>query len=114
MRADSTNAGTVLGSVVLATTITLLAGYAMDKEVGKGLHVTSISDHARIDPDYRGAGNSWRPPDGYGKRTMAEDLHQLVREHLGIDTPVLLVGHDIGLMMPTSRGPLHSALAFRR
>jgi pimeloyl-ACP methyl ester carboxylesterase len=33
-------------------------------------------------PDYRGAGNSSRPPCGYDKRTMAQDIHRLLHEHL--------------------------------
>lgn len=52
-----------------------------------------------VAPDYRGAGQSWRPQAGYDKRTMAGDLHVLLREHLQIEQPVLLVGHDIGLMI---------------
>ncbi|MGU3374339.1 alpha/beta fold hydrolase [Chryseobacterium sp. M5A1_1a] len=49
--------------------------------------------------DYRGAGDSWKPADGYDKRTMASDIHHLLKEHLKIQTPVVLIGHDIGLMV---------------
>jgi pimeloyl-ACP methyl ester carboxylesterase len=49
--------------------------------------------------DYRGAGHSWRPKDGYDKRTLAQDLERLLRHHLRITEPVALVGHDIGLMI---------------
>jgi pimeloyl-ACP methyl ester carboxylesterase len=52
-----------------------------------------------VAPDYRGAGDSWRPRAGYDKQTMARDIRTLVREHLAIDEPVALVGHDIGLMV---------------
>jgi pimeloyl-ACP methyl ester carboxylesterase len=52
-----------------------------------------------VAPDYRGAGHSWRPLGGYDKRTMAEDIHRLLREHLGLQQPIVLVGHDIGLMV---------------
>ena len=52
-----------------------------------------------VAPDYRGAGQSWRPLGGYDKQTMAEDIHQLLRQRLGIQGPVVLVGHDIGLMV---------------
>jgi len=52
-----------------------------------------------IAPDYRGAGHSWRPLAGYDKRTMATDIHRLVRGHLAIDGDIALVGHDIGLMV---------------
>ena len=59
--------------------------------VNAGWHVVA--------PDYRGAGESWRPAGGYDKRTMAGDLHRLLRHHLRISGPIALVGHDIGLMV---------------
>lgn len=65
-------------------------------------HVIPTLVHAGyrvIAPDYRGAGNSWRPRDGYDKRTMASDIHRLLREHLRVERPVVMVGHDIGLMV---------------
>lgn len=52
-----------------------------------------------VAPDYRGAGDSSRPAGGYDKRTMAIDIHQLLREHLAVTGPIALVGHDIGLMV---------------
>jgi pimeloyl-ACP methyl ester carboxylesterase len=52
-----------------------------------------------VAPDYRGAGHSLRPAGGYDKRTMAGDLQRLLRRHLRIEGPVVLVGHDIGLMV---------------
>ena len=50
-----------------------------------------------VAPDLRGAGDSDRPQTGYDKRTMADDISQLVR-HLGFDR-IFLVGHDIGMMV---------------
>lgn len=52
-----------------------------------------------IAPDYRGAGGSSKPTDGYDKRTMAADLRRLLRHHLDVAGPVTLVGHDIGMMV---------------
>jgi pimeloyl-ACP methyl ester carboxylesterase len=52
-----------------------------------------------VAPDYRGAGHSWRPLAGYDKRTMAEDIHQLLHRHLNVQGPRVIVGHDIGLMV---------------
>jgi pimeloyl-ACP methyl ester carboxylesterase len=52
-----------------------------------------------IAPDYRGAGHSSRTLGGYDKRTMAGDIHLLVRDHLGITGRLVLIGHDIGLMV---------------
>src|SRR5258708_4973166 len=49
--------------------------------------------------DYRGAGSSSRPRDGYDKWTMATDLHLLVRDHLSLTEPVAVIGHDIGAMV---------------
>ncbi|GAB3436185.1 alpha/beta fold hydrolase [Flindersiella endophytica] len=47
--------------------------------------------------DYRGAGDSSRPPGGYDKATMAQDVRQLL-DRLGLDR-VHLVARDIGLMV---------------
>jgi len=52
-----------------------------------------------VAPDYRGAGHSWRPAGGYDKRTVAGDIQRLLRDHLRIEGPVVMVGHDIGLMV---------------
>ena len=52
-----------------------------------------------IAPDYRGAGDSWRPVSGYDKRTMAGDIRKLIKEHLKIAGPIIVAGHDIGLMV---------------
>lgn len=62
-----------------------------------------------IAPDYRGAGHSSRPAGGYDKRTMAEDIHQLV-VGLGFDRAAI-VGHDIGLMVAYSLAASHPELA---
>jgi pimeloyl-ACP methyl ester carboxylesterase len=47
-----------------------------------------------IAPDLRGFGESSKPIDGYDKRTVAEDIHQLVRG-LGFEK-AFVVGHDLG------------------
>jgi pimeloyl-ACP methyl ester carboxylesterase len=47
-----------------------------------------------IAPDMRGLGDSARPATGYDKRTIAEDIYQLVRQ-LGFER-IFLVGHDWG------------------
>jgi pimeloyl-ACP methyl ester carboxylesterase len=60
-----------------------------------------------VAPDYRGAGDSWRPPGGYDKRTMANDIRQLLRQHLRIEGPIALVGHDIGLMVAYAYAQAH-------
>jgi pimeloyl-ACP methyl ester carboxylesterase len=50
-----------------------------------------------IAPDLRGVGESDKPSGGYDKKTMATDIHELVKK-LGYKT-INLVGHDIGLMV---------------
>jgi len=62
-----------------------------------------------IAPDYRGAGHSSRPLSGYDKQTMARDIHGLVRDALGVHGPIVLVGHDIGLMVTYAYAQLFRA-----
>ena len=50
-----------------------------------------------IAPDLRGCGDSDRPDSGYDKRTVAEDIHQLIL-HLNLG-PINLVSHDVGMMV---------------
>jgi pimeloyl-ACP methyl ester carboxylesterase len=50
-----------------------------------------------IAPDLRGLGNSSKPTTGYDKKTVALDMHALVKS-LGY-SKIDLVGHDIGLMV---------------
>ncbi|KAJ9625590.1 hypothetical protein H2203_004349 [Taxawa tesnikishii (nom. ined.)] len=61
-----------------------------------------------IAPDYRGAGRSSKPSNGFTKAQMAEDVYHLVFRHLKLDeeSKIHLVGHDIG-------GMIAHAFAFR-
>lgn len=56
-----------------------------------------------IAPDLRGLGDSSRPPGGYDKKTVADDVWRLVHHHLGIER-FHLAGHDWG-------GPVAFSLA---
>jgi pimeloyl-ACP methyl ester carboxylesterase len=61
--------------------------------------MAAMADRYRlVAPDYRGAGASTRPVDGYDKVTMASDLHALMRAEVG-DRPYTVVGHDLGAMV---------------
>lgn len=60
-----------------------------------------------IVPDLRGAGDSDKPATGYDKRTLAEDIYQLVKL-LGHQR-IFLVGHDIGLMVSYAYAAAHPA-----
>jgi len=61
-----------------------------------------------VAPDYRGAGHSWRPLGGYDERTMAGDIHRLLRVHLGLKGSIVMVGHDIGLMIAYAYAQAHA------
>ena len=50
--------------------------------------------------DIRGMGSSDKPETGYDKKTMAQDIYELLR-HLGLEKASLL-GHDIGGMVASS------------
>lgn len=55
--------------------------------------------HKVIAPDYRGAGHSSKPCEGYNKVTLATDLYELLTKHLGVKENVLVVDHDVGGMV---------------
>ena len=57
-----------------------------------------------VAPDYRGAGHSSKPPDGYDKRTMAGDIASLLTDGLGVEGHVTVVGNDIGMMVAYAFG----------
>jgi len=86
-----------------APTIVLLHGFPQTWWEWRHLiPLLAESGYRVIAPDYRGAGNSSRPLDGYDKRTMAKDIRALLREHLRLEGPVIMVGHDLGLMVAYS------------
>jgi pimeloyl-ACP methyl ester carboxylesterase len=60
-----------------------------------------------IAPDLRGYGDSSKPRDGYDKKTMAEDIYQLVNQ-LGYER-IFLVGHDVGGMVAYAYACAHPA-----
>ena len=89
-------------------TIVLLHGFPQTwREWRRVIPELAAANFRVVAPDYRGAGHSSRPPGGYDKRTMAEDVHRLVRHALGIDGPIVLVGHDIGLMVAYAYAQAH-------
>lgn len=61
--------------------------------------------HRVIAVDIRGMGDSDKPQGGYDKKTMASDIHRLVRG-LGHDS-VNIAGHDIGAMVAYSFAANH-------
>ena len=77
--------------------VLLLHGYAQTSHMWLPLMPQLAGSHTVIAPDLRGIGASERTAQGYDKKTMAKDIHELVRQ-LG-HTLVTVVGHDIGLMV---------------
>lgn len=89
-------------------TIVLIHGFPQTWREWRHLIPEFVSAGYRvIAPDYRGAGHSSRPLDGYDKRSMALDIRRLVKETLGITAPIALVGHDIGLMVAYSYAQMY-------
>ena len=81
-------------------TLVLLHGFPQTWRAWRRLiPLLSAQGYRVIAVDYRGAGHSTRPVAGYDKKTMAGDIRRLLREALGFSAPVILCGHDIGLMV---------------
>lgn len=83
-------------------TILLIHGYPeTSHQFHKVIPLFLAHGYRVIAPDYRGAGHSSKPRDGYEKTTVAADLHTLLHEHLGVTSKsnVHVVGHDIGGMV---------------
>ena len=77
--------------------VVLLHGYAETSHMWRPLMPQLAANHVVIAPDLRGAGQSSKPDSGYDKKTLAQDIHALVKS-LGYPK-VKIVGHDIGLMV---------------
>ena len=77
--------------------VILIHGYTQTSHMWLPLVPQLAKTHTVLAPDLRGAGKSAKPPQGYDKKTLAQDLHALATS-LGYSR-VSLVGHDIGLMV---------------
>ncbi len=77
--------------------VVLLHGFPMTSYHWRKVIPALAKRFTVIAPDLRGCGDSDRPTSGYDKRTVAEDIHQLVR-HLDVG-PVNLISHDVGMMV---------------
>lgn len=77
--------------------VVLLHGYAQTGHMWRPAMLELVKNHTVIVPDLRGAGGSEKPPGGYDKKTMAVDIHELVKSISS--EPAAVVGHDIGLMV---------------
>jgi pimeloyl-ACP methyl ester carboxylesterase len=77
--------------------VVLLHGFAETSQMWNPALPLLSATHTVIVPDLRGAGASSKPDHGYDKKTMAQDIRELVRS-LGVEKATI-VGHDIGLMV---------------
>jgi len=78
-------------------TLVLIHGFGDTSHMWIPLFEKFGQDYTIIAPDMRGLGESSRPATGYDKKTIAADIHELVKS-LGYQK-IDLVGHDIGLMV---------------
>ncbi len=77
--------------------VVLLHGFPETSNAWRKVMPGLAEHYTVIAPDLRGFGASDRPDTGYDKRTVAEDVHQLV-DQLGLG-PINLVSHDVGMMV---------------
>ena len=99
-----------------APAVLLLHGFPTSSQMFRDLIPKLAGEYRVVAPDYRGAGYSSRPRldhgvpvdprgregtrrAGYDKWSMAEDLHELLHDHLGLPTPATVLGHDVGGMV---------------
>ena len=78
-------------------TLVLIHGFGDTSHMWIPLFDEFGKDYTIIAPDMRGLGESSRPAGGYDKKTIAADIHELMKS-LGVEK-INLVGHDIGLMV---------------
>lgn len=75
--------------------VVLLHGFAQTGRMWvRGVFPALADRYTLIAPDLRGSGDSDKPPAGYDKKTLAEDIYQLTQQ-LGYEK-IFLVGHDFG------------------
>ena len=89
-------------------TLVLIHGFPQTWYEWRTLLPALAKHYTVIAPDLRGAGRSDAPAGGYDKKTMAADLHGLLRG-LGLDRDIRLVGHDIGTMVAYAYAAAHPA-----
>ncbi len=77
--------------------VVLLHGFPETSNAWRKVMPALAEHYTVLAPDLRGFGASDRPDNGYDKRTVAEDVHQLVHQ-LGLG-PINLVSHDVGMMV---------------
>ena len=85
--------------------VVLLHGFPMTSLYWRKVIPALAERFTVIAPDLRGCGDSDRPSGGYDKRTVAEDVHQLLTQlDLG---PINLISHDVGMMVAYAYASLY-------
>jgi len=74
--------------------VVLLHGYPQTGQMWRKVAPALLTEFQVVCPDLRGYGDTEKPRDGYDKRTMARDIHQLM-EVLG-HKRYAVAGHDRG------------------
>lgn len=85
--------------------VVLLHGWPQTWYAWRRVIPTLAERYTVIAPDMRGLGDSSKPTTGYEKRTLAEDIYQLVRG-LGFER-IFLVSHDLGAMVAHAYAAAH-------
>ncbi|MBX9962190.1 MAG: alpha/beta hydrolase [Burkholderiales bacterium] len=87
--------------------VVLLHGYPQSAIMWRKVAPALARTHSVVVPDLRGYGESDKPRDGYDKKTMARDIHELMRA-LGHER-YAVVGHDRGARVSHRLGLDHPA-----
>jgi haloacetate dehalogenase len=74
--------------------VLLLHGYPQTAQMWRKIAPRLAAEYTVVCPDLRGCGDSDKPRDGYDKKTMARDVHEVMLA-LGHST-YAVVGHDRG------------------
>lgn len=77
--------------------VVLLHGFPETSYAWRKIIPALSENYTVVAPDLRGFGDTDRPSGGYDKRTVAADVHRLVR-HLRLGA-INLVSHDVGMMV---------------
>lgn len=87
--------------------LVLLHGFPQNSRTWRHVIPLLSEEYTIIAPDLRGFGDSDRPSSGYDKRTVANDVFELVKS-LGFND-INLVGHDVGMLVAYEYAAQHSA-----
>jgi haloacetate dehalogenase len=91
--------------------VVLLHGYPQTAQMWRKVTPGLLDRHRVVCPDLRGYGDSDKPRDGYDKKTMARDIHELMGA-LGWER-YAVVGHDRGARVAHRLALDHAAAVTR-